>query len=422
MTKLSLELFSGHKGWVLFLCFLAYTFNYVDRQILIILAEPIKQEFQLHDWQLGFLTGTAFALFYAVLGIPIAFAADRWNRVNIIAISVALWSAMTAACAFTGNYMQLLLARIGVGVGEAGGSPPASSLLASYFQEGQRATAMGIYSLGPSLGLLLGFIAGGWVNEFYGWRVAMLVVGLPGIILALLIKITLKEPQRTDTASNSTQTGFLDTVRYLTKMKTFNWSVAGAVLMGFSIYAFMTWMPIYLIRQFRLTSGEVGTTVGLCAGLAGSLGVFAGGYLTDRLSRINPTRLMLVPAVATALFYPLAIAALNAHGLITTVVFLVPTYALTLAHTGPTWAVLQGIAPENMRAMAAAIMLLCVNLFGLGLGPQAVGIFSDIFQDRFHEGESLRIALAICMVPALLAAACYARSTRTVVQDLKTNL
>jgi len=413
--------FAGHKTYVLFICFLVYTFNYIDRQILIILAEPIKNEFGLSDSQLGFLTGTAFALFYATLGIPIAHLADRLNRVNIIAISLSIWSAMTALCAITNNFAQLAAARVGVGIGEAGGSPPASSLLSSYFSVKQRSTAMGIYALGPTVGLLLGFIVGGWVNELFGWRVALLVVGIPGLLLALVLKLTVREPKRETIAGSDSQQNvplFKETLKTLFAITSFRWVNAGATITGFSVYGFMVWTPIYLIRQFELSTGEVGTAIGLVAGIAGSIGIFGGGFLADALSKRNIRWQMRIPAITTLIFFPLILVFLNASSAKMAIILLIPAYTVALAYTGPTWAALQSVSPPHMRAMAAAIMLFLVNLIGLGMGPQLIGIVSDILSETIGSG-ALRYAIGFSGTLTLLASLCYFQASRFLPGDIQ---
>ena len=400
--------------------FLVYTSNYVDRQILIILAEPIKAEFGLKDWQLGFLTGTAFALFYATLGIPIARLADRWHRVNIIAISLTIWSIMTALCAVTTNFIQLAAARIGVGIGEAGGSPPAVSLISNYFHRKQRSTAMGIYSLGPTVGILIGFVVGGWVNELYGWRVALLVVGIPGVILAVLVKLIVKEPDREippslDGANSIPPLG--RSLAILFSIETFRWVNLAATAAAFTIYGFMVWVPIYLIRHFGLTTGEVGTAIGLIAGFAGSAGVFLGGYMADFFSKYDNRWQMRLPALTTLIFLPLMLFVLNAATAKVAIFLLVPTYMLALAYTGPTWAILQTVSPLNMRALAAAILLFLVNFIGLGMGPQSIGILSDILQSGAGT-SGLRFAIGVAGVGSLVASFCFYLASKSMKEDI----
>lgn len=410
-------LMSGHKGRAVLLLALVYTFNYVDRQILVILQQPIKAEFGLKDWQLGFLTGTAFALFYATLGIPIARLADRWHRVNIIAISLALWSAMTALCAATQNFAQLAAARIGVGIGEAGGSPPAVSLLASYFPQGQRGTAMSIYALGPTIGILLGFVVGGWINDLYGWRAALVVAAVPGLLLALLIKLLLREPERSsDAGGNDVELPFWATVRRLFAIRTFRLLNIGAVATALTLYGVMGFTPVYLMREFGLQTGEVGTAIGLIAGIAGSAGIFVAGSLADRLSRRDPRWLLWIPAVTTLLFLPFVLAALHAPTARLALLFMIPTYAVALAYTGPTWAALQTVAPPRMRAMAAAILLLLVNLVGMGVGPPLIGAISDL---QGGGADGLRLAIACVAISTGIASPLYYLASRSLRNDAR---
>jgi MFS family permease len=407
------------RAYVLAMLTLVYTFNYVDLQVLVILAQPIKVEFGLRDWQIGFLTGTAFALFYATLGLPIARLADRSHRVNIIAIALALWSAMTALCAAAGSFVQLAAARVGVGIGEAGGGPPSVSLLSSYFPKGQRSTAMGIYALGPTVGLLVGFVVAGWINEAFGWRAAMLLVGGPGLLLAVVVKLTVLEP-RVRGENGALPVGeapsFGRSLATLRARRTYLPLNLAAVAAAVTVYGFMVWIPAYLIRTFGLNTREVGTLVGLSAGLAGSVGVFGGGWLADRLSRSDARWLVWLPAATTLLFVPSILLVLFAPTARTALLLLIPAYLLALAYTGPTWAVLQTIAPPNVRATAAAILLFLVNLIGLGLGPQAVGTLSDLFESESGAGE-LRIALAIVACVSALASIFYLLCARSVRMD-----
>ena len=257
---------TGHRWYVLAVLFAVYTVSYLDRQILVILAEPIKREFYLKDWQLGFLTGTAFALFYATLGIPIARLADRWHRVNILAASLAIWSAMTSLCAFSASFLQLAAVRIGVGIGEAGGSPPSVSLLSSYFERHERATAMAIYSLGTTVGILCGFVIGGWVGQVYGWRAAFLVAGLPGVALSQALKLTVTEPRSRipgGFVSHANAPGVLETVRVLASSRAGRLLNGAAVAASITFNGFMAWLPVYMIREFSLTTREVGTKIGV---------------------------------------------------------------------------------------------------------------------------------------------------------------
>jgi len=404
---------SFRRNRVLLLLTAVYLLNYLDRQVLVILAEPIKREFALQDWQIGFLAGPAFALFYATLGIPVARMADRANRVDIIAVSLATWSAMTMLCASATSFVQLALARTGVGIGEAGGSPPAVSLLASYFPPARLSTAMSVYSSGATLGILAGFVIAGWVNAEHGWRVAMIVAGAPGIALAILVKLAVKDPRvpRELPADTDSSRSVAASFRTLMASSRCRWINAAAVWAAVAVYGFMGWMPAYLMRSFDVSTREVGTALGLIAGIAGSAGVFAGGWFADRAAASSARRQFLVPAVTTAMFPVVAILALQARDWTTALVWLAPAYALCLAYTGPTWAALQTAVPQHMRAMAAALLLFLVNLVGLGLGPQLVGVASDLFADAGVDG--LRSAIGGICCFSVVAAACFLRCARS---------
>lgn len=404
---------SSGRNRVLLLLSAVYLLNYLDRQVLVILAEPIKREFALQDWQLGFLAGPAFALFYAILGIPVARMADRANRVDIIAVSLATWSAMTMLCASAASFTQLALARAGVGIGEAGGSPPAVSLLTSYFPPARLATAMSIYSSGATLGILVGFVVAGWVNAEHGWRVAMIVAGGPGILLAIVVKLAVKDPRVPREVPGGTEDppGFATSFRVLMASSRCRWINAAAVSAAVAVYGFMGWMPAYLMRSFGVSTREVGTALGLVAGIAGSAGVLAGGYLADRAGASGARRQLLVPALTTMLFPVAAILALQARDWATALAWLIPAYALCLAYTGPTWASLQTTVPPNMRAMAAALLLFLVNLVGLGLGPQLVGIASDLSASAGVDGLRWAIGGVCCF--SVVAGACFLMCARS---------
>ena len=265
-----------------------YTFNFIDRQILAILLPAIRVEFGVDDWVLGFLAGSAFALFYATLGIPIALLGDRWNRRNLIAIAVAIWSAMTALSGVAANIVHLALARIGVGIGEAGCSPPAHSMISDLYPPEQRSTAMGIFTLGISIGIMLAYLAGGWVVQNIGWREAFFMVGLPGLLLALVVRFTLPEPQRgmSDGRIDSGQNvGVLGVSLFLLDRRSFIHLALGAGLASFNGYAVISFFPSFMARSHGMSIAEIGVYLGLIIGIAGGLGFAGGGYLTDKASR-----------------------------------------------------------------------------------------------------------------------------------------
>ena len=247
------EFTPAYSNYVLGVMFVAYVFNFVDRQIISILLEPIKKDLQVTDTLMGFLTGPAFAIFYATLGIPIARWADFGVRRSIIALGTAVWSLMTAASGFAQNFFQMSLARIGVGVGEAALSPPAHSLLADYFPVERRATALGIYSMGIHIGILFGVLAGGWLDEFWGWRRAFVVVGLPGLLVAAVVQFTVREPVR---ATSGAMPSVREVVSFLWSLRSFRHLSFATGLVAFAGYAFATWAPTFLRRVHDMSGGE----------------------------------------------------------------------------------------------------------------------------------------------------------------------
>lgn len=385
------------RNYALSVLVLVYTFNFIDRQILSILLEPIKQDLQLSDTALGMLTGFAFAVFYATLGIPIARYADRGNRRNLIALALTIWSAMTAVSGLAQNFWQLLIARIGVGVGEAGCSPPAHSMIADYFPAHNRATALGIYSLGIPIGILFGFIAGGWLNEFFGWRVAFFVVGVPGLILALLVKLTLREPSRgmaEGRRDEEAQPGIKDTFAYLWRKRSFRHLAAGGALSAFVGYGIVTWVPSFLIRSYDMTTGEVGTYLGLILGIPGGIGIALGGYLADRFGARDTRWYLWVVPVALILTMPFSVGVYLSDTATASLLFLILPILLGNFYQATTFSQTQGMATLRMRAVASALMLFLLNIFGMGAGPQAVGMLSDLLSDSYGQ-ESLRYSLLI---------------------------
>jgi predicted MFS family arabinose efflux permease len=276
------------RNYALVVLTIVYTFNFIDRQLLSILQESIKVDLSLSDSQLGLLTGFAFAMFYVTAGIPIARFADRSNRRNIVAVSVGLWSAMTALSGFAQNYAQLLAARVGVGIGEAGGSPPSHSIVSDIFPPEKRATALSFYSTGVNLGILFGFLFGGWLNEFFGWRIAFMVVGIPGILLAILVRTTVREPIRglmENRTASETQVPFKEVISLLWKRKTFRHMAFACGLNAFAGYGTVNWLASFFIRSHGMSTGELGTWLALSTGLFGAIGILLGGILGDKLGK-----------------------------------------------------------------------------------------------------------------------------------------
>ena len=399
-----------------------YTFNFIDRQILSILLQPIKDELGLSDSALGLLTGFAFALFYATLGIPIARYADRGNRRSLIALALAIWSAMTALSGLAQNFWQLLAARIGVGVGEAGCSPPAHSMISDYFPAERRATALGIYSLGIPVGILFGFLAGGWLNEFFGWRVAFFVVGVPGLLLALLVRFSLREPPRGMAEGRqdvAEQPSIGETFRFLWAKRSFRHLAFGGGLTAFVGYGVVTWVPSFLMRSHGMETGEIGTWLGLILGIPGGIGIAMGGWMADRYGARDTRWYLWVVTVALLLGVPFSVGIYLSDSALWALLFLIIPVMLGNFYQATTFSQTQGLVGLRMRSVAAAILLFILNIIGLGAGPQAVGIVSDLLNPTYGE-ESLRYSLLILSFVNVWSAYHYYVAGKYLKEDLVT--
>ena len=382
---------------------LVYSFNFIDRQLLAILQESIKAELLLSDAQLGLLTGFAFAVFYVTAGLPIASWADRSNRRNIVSLSLFVWSFMTAISGLAQNYWQLLLARIGVGVGEAGGSPPSHSMISDIFPPQSRASALGFYSTGVSFGILFGFLFGGWLNEFFGWRVAFVVVGVPGILLALVVRMTLAEPIRglNERRQVSDEGVAMKTVvSLLWQRKSFRHMAMGAAMNAFAGYSVANWIASYMIRSFNMSTGELGTWLALIIGVGGAAGVFGSGVVADRLGRRDVRWYMWMPAIACGIAIPFQFGVYLATGAHVALVMAIVPAVLSNAYLGATIASVHNLVGLRMRALGSAILFFIINIVGLGAGPSSVGLLSDLLQPTYGT-DSLRYALLI-LVPVAL--------------------
>lgn len=383
--------------WILLI---VYIFNFIDRQIVNILAEPIARDLGLSDTQIGLMTGLAFALFYTVLGIPIARFADRssTSRPKVIAIALAVWSLMTALCGLAQNFGQLLLARIGVGVGEAGCTPPAHSLISDIVPPEKRSSALAFYSLGIPIGTLLGMIIGGTLADYVGWREAFVVVGLPGVAMALVVWFVIKDPRQSDAATilrNQNQPAALPMKQALSEVmrsRAFVLLLFAGSAASFLAYGKTTWTTIFFQRTHGMSPGEVGLWFGLIGGVGGILGTFLGGYLADRFGAKNRRHVLSAPAIGMALAVPLALFAYQAPTWPMALTLLVLPTIFNSFYYGPTYSAAQGLVPLRARAIASATLLFFQNLIGLGLGPLFFGILSDWLQPA-HGAESVRYVL-----------------------------
>jgi predicted MFS family arabinose efflux permease len=410
------------RNYALVVLTIVYTFNFIDRQLLSILQESIKLELSLSDSQLGLLTGFAFAMFYVTAGIPIARLADRGNRRNIVAASVGLWSFMTAISGFVQNYAQLLAARVGVGVGEAGGSPPSHSIVSDIFPPEKRASALAFYSTGVNLGILFGFLFGGWLNEFFGWRVAFMVVGVPGVLLAIIVRTTVKEPIRgliENKNASQEQVPFKEVVSVLWQRKTFRHMALACGLNAFAGYGTINWLASFFIRSHEMSTGELGTWLALSTGLFGAIGVLIGGIMGDKLGAKDKRWYLWVPGLATALVVPfLIITLLTGNQYIALVCAFVPGL-LQNVYLGNSIATTHNLVGLRWRSTASALLFLILNIIGLGIGPFAIGFLSDYLAPSMGV-DSLRYAM-VTLLPTVMvwSSIHFYLASRTLAKDLE---
>lgn len=422
----------GYKRYVVWFLFVVYVFNFVDRQILTTLIEPIKNEFKFSDTQLGLLSGFAFAMFYTTLGIPIARWADKNNRVNVIAISLLVWSSATAVTAFARNFWHLFLARIMVGVGEAGCSPPALSLISDYFDPKRRATALSIYAMGVYGGTFLGLMMGGLVAQRYGWRNAFLIVGLPGVLLALLLKLTIREPPR----------GFSEGGTHTVKAAPPMWTVLSTLfgkasfrnlalasgLHAFVSYGVSAFYNSYLIRSHGFSVAQAGVWLAFIVGIGGLMGTYVGGTYADKLTqRHNDSRYMLrVPAISNLIALPFAAAAflLSYTPLVLICLFLYVSFGTM--YLAPSISATYRLVAARERAVAAAMLFFVLNLIGIGIGPTLTGFISETYRGIFLDGgattaqataDGLRYALSCIVFMFVWSTYHYYRAMRTMREE-----
>jgi predicted MFS family arabinose efflux permease len=408
------------RAWVLAVLTLTYTLNHVDRQILIILLEPIKSEFGLSDGQVGWLTGLSFAAFYATLGIPVAMWADRGNRRNIIALALGIWSAMTALSGFAQNFWHLLLARMGVGVGEAGGTPPATSMIADLYPPQERAMALGVYTSGIGLGIMAGFALGGYIYELYGWRTAFFAAGVPGLILALIVRFGIKEPVRglADQRKDDGPAPSLgETLKFIFSQSSYLWLLAGCLLICISANAFLVFTSSHLQRTYGLSPGQVSLPLGVLIGGVGSLGAVVLGRVCDVLSKRDLRWRPLIIAIGAGVALPFAWMFLRAPTVELAYAWnIVPSF-IGLIYASVAYTASQELVKLRMRSFASAFMLFCLTLIGIGCGPLIAGMLSDHFS---AQGAAQPLARSLEMILAFNAASilCLLMATRNYRRDV----
>ncbi|HEY9092654.1 MFS transporter [Parasphingorhabdus sp.] len=385
--------------------FLVGTINFVDRQLLSVLVEPIRAEMQFSDTQFGLLTGMAFALFYAAMGVPVAMIADRWNRVKLIGIACVVWSGFTAACGLVSNFWQLAVMRFGVGAGEAGGTAPSLSLIADYYPPDRRPLAIGLFTLNGPFGVFVGAAFGGWAAANIGWRGAFITIGLVGILVAPLLIWLVREPARglMDTHKPADEAvPFSQSLSMFIRRPSLRMVMIASGLAAFVSYGMLNWIPAFLMRTQGMPLSAMATWFAPAAGITFGVGILGGGWLVSRAARSSAKAYGTIPAIATAVLVPTFIAALLVDSWqISLALMLIPMAACT-AYVAPALALVQNLTPPRSRATAAAVLMLMFNIVGLGLGPLFVGMVSDALKPAYAD-ESLRWAL-MTLIPVAIAA------------------
>ncbi|MBB3032522.1 spinster family MFS transporter [Alteriqipengyuania lutimaris] len=413
---------ASYRYFVLGVLTLVYALNFVDRQLLVILQEQIKEELVLSDTQLGLLSGLAFAVFYVSCGIPIARWADSGNRRNIIALALTVWSGMTAVSGLAQNYAQLVLARVGVGVGEAGGSPPAHSMISDIFPEKERATALSIYSIGIYIGILTGFALGGFIADAFGWRMAFFVVGLPGVIVALFLRFAVAEPIRGWSEKRETEVGdnpgVIEVLKFLWSRKTFrNLALAGS-LQAMIIYAIGNWLPSYFLRYHEIGLAQLGVWMALTAGFGGGAGSFFGGWLADRMGQRDRRWYVWGSAIMILAITPVLLVMLTTGNLTLALLLTGVFHFLSASYLGPALAVSHGLVGLRMRALTSAVFFFFINLIGLGLGPFFVGSLSDGFSAAGYEAALPTAMLIVGCIASVWGCVHYLIASRHLREDI----
>jgi MFS family permease len=412
------------RNYVLFILCLIGIINFIDRQILAILLEPIKADLQVSDSLMGLLSGLAFAAFYVLAGIPLARMADRRSRRNLLTACLSIWSLATMLCGMATSFTHLALTRIGVAAGEAGSTPATQSLLADLYPASQRSTVIGIWSASQSIGIALGLFLGGWLNTVFDWRTAFVVVGAPGLILALVLFLTVREPPRglsDTTRSDQGTSSFRDALGAIVRSPALLMMMLVATTCAFSAYSILGWGPTFFLRVHGLTTMEVGLWMGL--GVASGLftGNVATGYISDRFAKGSLPQYMKVAGCGTVLSGPAGLLFVLSDNTTVSLISLCVSSFLMAFWLPPTYAVALGLSGPHNRGMTTALLTLATSLIGAGLGPLFVGIMSDLFAPAFGK-ESLRYALLLVLV-ALVASGllCFAsvRPIRRAVERMK---
>lgn len=414
-----------YANYVLAILFIVMMLNFIDRQIVSILAESIKRDMGLSDKQIGLMTGLSFAIFYSTLSIPIAVIADRWNRSHIISLSVGIWSVMTVLCGAATNFLQLFLARVGVGIGEAGSSPASHSLIADLFPPERRATALGIFAISVSLGSFIAYTSGGWMAANIGWRAAFLVAGLPGALVALLMWFTVHDPRGKKSLAQAFkpiegEVSLREAITELSTKPAYWHLVAAGAALSLVAYGTQSFYVPFFVRVYEIGYTELGLKLGLTILLFGAAGSLLGGRFGDYLNSRHFGGSLLATAAMMLLAIPGMYFAIYANSVILSLLFLgVPTMAFSFFY-GPCFSTIQLLASDRTRALAISIWLFFSGLIGLGLGPLTVGVLSDYFAAGVpaNEGPALQKAIVVFTLFNILAALHFLLAKKNLKKDL----
>lgn len=391
--------------------------NFVDRQLPFILIDAIRADLNLSDSQIGLMAGVAFAVVYSFAGLPLARIADRFSPRGVIAMTLAFWSLMTAAGGLAQNFTHLLLARAGVAAGEAGATPAAHALISRTFTVSKRGIALAVFSLGVPIGGTIGLALGGWINDVAGWREAFFIVGLPGIAMAIIAWFILPSaPARTGAARRHTP--FFVAVKFLFRIRSFRHMAAASSLFAVGSYAMNVFAPAFLMRTHEMTAAQAGLGLGLASGIGGIVGTFAGGYFGDVFGIKDARWRQLIPAIGMALCVPVALGAWLAPSAIVSLVLLTFVYGLGLLYFAPTFAAAQLLVPDDIRAMAAAVLLFCLTLVGSSVGPFVIGWVSDLLAPTVG-ALSLRYAMCLLAITMAWSALHFYLAARALPADIR---
>jgi MFS family permease len=410
----------GTAVYALVMLTIIYSLNFLDRTVITILIDPIKHDYHLSDKAMGFISGFGFVIFYSILAAPVARWADRGNRRSIITLGLVIWSGMTALAGIARNALELTLSRFGVGVGEAAGTAPSSSMISDLFPGGRRSTAMAVYQLGPVFGGFLGAFIGGWVNQYYGWHNAFLVAGIPGLVVALIFRLTVQEPTRGSSERkrvDSSQQNLRETFRFLLSQRCYIVLLIGFCFTTFTQFGFGTWTAPFLGRIHHLSSKDIGTYIGTVRAAAGLAGTLVGGYLSDWAGRHNVRWRIYISAICSILACPGVLLFVLSHSLFWCIVGFTIVSATSPVHVGPIVAVSHSVVKVGMRAFATSVIYLISELLGLGLGPFLIGVFNDHYRLRLGV-DVIRYSMSTAALTTLVGGLLFSIAAQSLERDM----